>query len=192
MMTQNSARRAGVRSLGILVLILFSSVAAHAANVSFSPVNTTQTNGATFSLDLVGTGFNSGDLDGGGIDFNFNVNVVQVVSVAVDTTTWEFFSDNGVIDNALGTVSEIQFNSFQPRSGDLRFATVEFLAVGEGVSLLGLSEFLGNPFATGGALYPGLDFDRNGSITVAAIPLPGAIWLFASAAGLAGFWRRRS
>lgn len=192
MMTQYLARGKLAGSICLSVMMFFGTFAAQAANVSFSPVSTTVPGGATFSMDLVGTGFNSGDLDGGGINFNYNANVVHVSSITVDTVTWEFFSDNGTIDNALGEVTGIQFNSFQPRSGDLLFATVEFMAVGSGISLLGLSEFLDNPFATGGELYPDLTFNRNGSITVSAIPLPGAVWLFASAIGLAGWLRRRA
>lgn len=191
-MTQSCSRRSWARPIAVLLVFFLAGGATHAANVSFSPVSTTVPGGATFSMDLVGTAFNSGDLDGGGINFNYNANVVHVTSVAVDTATWEFFSDNGAIDNTLGEVTGIQFNSFQPRSGDLLFATVQFTAVGSGLSLLGLSEFLDNPFATGGELYPDLSFNRDGSITVNAIPLPGAAWLFVSAVGIAGWLRRRA
>ncbi len=158
--------------------------------VSVDPLTSTVTNGTSFSIDLVGLDFNNGDLDGGGINFSYDPAVVNVTSVTVDTTTWEFFSDNGVIDNGVGSVNGIQFNTFQSRTGDLTFATVQFVAVGTGVTGLGLSEYLANPFATGGSPYPGLAFAETASIAVAPIPLPGAALLFASALGIAGWFRR--
>lgn len=191
MFTSFGARKVFTQSIITLTLMLVGSVAAQAASVGFSPDNTTVVNGATFSMDLVGTGFNSGDLDGGGINFTYDASVVQVTSITVDTVIWEFFSDDGMIDNVLGSGIEIQFNSFQSRTGDLFFATVEFIAVDVGTSLLGLAEFGGNPFATGGQLYPGLAFAQSGSITVSAVPVPAAAWLFASALGFAGWLRRR-
>ena len=174
---------------GFALAVLLGATA-NAANVSFSPVTRTVGIGETFTMDLVGTGFNTGDLDGGGINFSFNTNVVNVNSVSVDTATWEFFSDNGAIDNALGMVTGIQFNSFESRQGDLTFATVEFIAIDGGTSLLGLAEFLANPFASGGSAYPGVTFDQNGAIT--AIPLPAGAWLFASALLAAAVRRSRA
>ena len=179
------------RSLVGLILVLVVSVTASAANVGFNPGGATVVNGSTFSMDLIGTGFNSGDLDGGGINFSYDASVVQVISVSVDTTTWEFFSDNGTIDNILGSVTGIQFNSFESRTGDLLFATVNFMAIGVDTTQLGLSEFLDNPFATGGAPYSGVAFDQNGSIMVAAVPVPAAVWLFGSALGILGWVGRK-
>lgn len=192
MYTSFGVRKALTQSIITLALVLFVSFTAQAASVSFSPVSTTVANGATFSMDLVGTGFNSGDLDGGGINFTYDASKVQVTDVIVNTATWEFYSDDGIIDNGAGSVTEMQFNSSWSQTGDLLFATVEFIAIGVGTSALGLAEFSDNPFGAGGSAYPGLSFDQNGSITVNAVPVPGAVWLFGSALGLAGWLRRRA
>ena len=157
------------------------SLGAQAATVAISPSVSVVNNGATFSLDLVGLGFDSGDLDGGGINFTFDASVLNVTNVTVNEADWEFFSTEGTTDNGAGTVNGISFNSFQSRTGDLLFATVDFLAVGLGVSGFTLSEFNANPFGTGGALYPGLIFDQSGQVTVSEVPVPAAFWLFASA-----------
>jgi hypothetical protein len=151
--------------------------ASGAATVSFAPANSTWTPGATFSLTLVGTGFEAGNLDGGGLDFSFDPDVLQVTSVVVNTTDWEFFSDPGVIDNTTGTVTGISFNSFALRTGSLLFATVNFLAIGGGLTALHLAEYGLNPFATGGGNYPGLVLDQSASVAV--VPLPPAATLLA-------------
>ena len=184
------ARTLLTNSLVTLVLVIGGAAAAQAATVSFNPETSTAGVGSTVSLNLVGTDFNSGSLDGGGINFTFDASVVEVTSVTVDTSIWEFFSSNGTIDNVAGTVNDIQFNSFQSRTGDLLFATVDFLVIGTGFSPLGLSEFLGNPFATGGQVYPGVVFSQDASIS--NVPVPGAVWLFGSALGLVGWLRRRA
>ena len=143
-----------------------------------------------FTMDLIGTDFNSGDLDGGGIDFLFDENVVEVNSVTINTTDWEFSSSEGTIDNISGNVTGITFNSFQSRTGNLLFATVEFMAVGAGSSNITLSEYALNPFGTGGSAYPDLSFDQTGLITV--VPVPASVWLFGSALGLLGWIRHKT
>lgn len=139
-------------SKSFLFAIFFISWNADAATVSLSPTSLTVGNGDTFFLELVGSGFNDGDLDGGGVNISFDSTIINITSVTVDTGTWEFFSDNGSIDNVTGSVNGISFNSFQSRTGDLLFATLEFAAVGFGASTLGLSEYAANPFATGGSV----------------------------------------
>jgi hypothetical protein len=179
------------------IVFIFLSAGVQAATVSISssgdvdnpdPTKAVLVN-QTFTMDLVGSAFNSGDLDGGGINFTFDENVVKVNSVTINTADWEFFSSEGTIDNAFGDVTGITFNSFLSRTGNLLFATVEFMALAAGSSAIGLSEYGLNPFATGGSPYPGLSFDQNGLISVSSLPIPGGIWLLGSALGLLGWMR---
>ncbi len=175
--------------VGLAVLLALFDGAAHAAVVSFAPPISSWAPGSSFSLDLVGAAFNSGNLDGGGISFTFDPTVINVTGIVVNTGDWEFFSDAGLVDNGTGSVTGITFNSFESRSGDLLFATVSFLAVGSGSSALALSEFAMNPFASGGSAYSGLELSQSGSITV--VPLPStALLLFGALLPLASAVRR--
>lgn len=166
------------------LLVLFLSLESHAATVSLSPAPSIIEQGDSFVLELVGSDFNNGSLDGGGVNISFDSSVINVTSVTVNSADWEFFSTNGSIDNLFGSVNGISFNSFQSRTGDLQFASIEFVAVGLGSSELGLSEYDLNPFATGGSLYPNLILDQASSVTVQAVPLPAALWLFITGIGL--------
>jgi hypothetical protein len=181
------------------ILLITMSVSTHAASIAFSsnidPNNVQSTiniyEGGTSTIYLVGQNFVDGDLDGGGINFSFSNSLLNVANVAVDTSLWEFFSDNGTIDNGAGNVSGISFNSFQSRSGNLLFASVDVVGVAVGMTSLTLSEYIANPFATGGNPYPNLSFDQTGTITVTAVPLPGAFWLFGTAIGFVGWLRAK-
>lgn len=183
----------GAHLFATAVVLGFLAAPSQAALVRFSPTISAVGLGSTFSLDLIGTGFTSGDLDGGGINFTYNPSVVNVLGVTVNSAVWEFAPNSGTINNMAGTVTGIVFNSFFSRTGDLTFATVSFSAIGPvgSISSLGLSEYGANPFASGGIDYAGLTFDQTGSVNV--IPVPAALWLFSSALmALGGLTRRLS
>lgn len=165
-------------------------MAASAATVAFSPANSGWTTGMSFTLDLVGTGFDAGILDGGGVNVSFDPAVVIATAVMVDTTEWEFFSDPGIVDNNTGTITGLSFSSFANRTGTLHFGSVSFQVVGTGVSALGLGEYALNPFTSGGGGYPGLVLSQAGSIAV--VPLPPTVTLLVSALAAFGTLRRRN
>lgn len=138
--------------------------------------------GDSFSLTLSGSGFDS-TLDGGGIDLAFDPAILRLTSVSVDTATWEFFSSDGIIDNATGLVSDVLFASFEERIGYFSIASFTFEALAIGTSVLTLSESLLNPFASGGELLP-VEFGTL-SISVVGttepqpveVPMPGTLGL---------------
>jgi hypothetical protein len=169
-----------IKYLMLIVAILFSSTGIHAATVSVSSTSLVVNESQVFTLDLIGANFNSGTLDGGGINVNFDPTIINVNRVLINTDEWEFYSAEGSIDNVSGAVNGIEFNSFEIRTGNLNFATIEFIAVGAGYSALGLTEYGFNPFASGGSVYSNLSFDESISIIVQSVPLPTAIWLFIS------------
>ena len=177
--------------LMLFVVTFLLSTGTQAALISLSPSSQIVNDGDTFLIDLIGSDFNDGDLDGGGVNISFNSSVISLNSVTVDIGTWEFFSTSGTIDNGTGNVDGITFNSFQSRTGDLLFATLEFTAVDTGVSSLGLSEFSGNPFSSGGSAYPNITLDQSALVTVQAVPVPAAMWLFISGLGLLVTTQRR-
>jgi hypothetical protein len=174
------------------LLVVGYSLSAQAATVAISPSPTVVNIGDTFSLDLVGLGFDT-NLDGGGLNFAFDPTVLSVNSVVINLLEWDTNQD-GVINNGAGTVSDIWFNntSLATRTGNLLFASIEFTAIGLGVSSgIALSESAGNPFGTGGALYVPLVFDQSGQVTV--VPLPAAAWLLGSALlGLGALKRKKA
>jgi hypothetical protein len=173
------------RGLVILFLSLFAS-AAHAATVGFrlpastalsDPADFSRTAGETWSLVLAGEGFQQ-PLDGGGVSLEYDPDVLEVTDVAVNTARWEFFSDPGT--RSRGRVEDTVFNTFNPGTGPFEFATYTLKAVGVGITELDLRDSR-NPFASDGHVVP-IDYTRT-TIEVAPIPLPGAAWLLAPAAG---------
>jgi hypothetical protein len=130
----------GVRDWRALALLVVGySLSTQAATVAISPSPTVVNIGDTFSLDLVGLGFDT-NLDGGGLNFAFDPTVLSVNSVVINILEWDTNQDG--VDDGLGTVSNIWFNntSSADRTGVLLFASVEFTAIGLGVSGIALSE----------------------------------------------------
>jgi hypothetical protein len=128
--------------------------------------------GVEFSVNVIGRGFDA-VLDGGGVDVSFDPDFLQVIGVAIDPAVWDpEMSGLGVIDLEAGRISGIYFNSFEDRSGDLVLATISWRALAAGESVLQLSEFAANPFASGGERFRALEF---GSGRVSTVPLPSAL-----------------
>jgi len=148
--------------------------------------------GSVFSVDIIGTDFIS-NVDGGGVNLSFDQSMLNVLSVSIDESIWNFGStgiSTGTIDNAAGTVDGIMVNTFADVAGDFVIATIEFEAIGLGSSFLSLTELGINPWASAGSLinptYESLQVD------VSAIPVPAAVWLFGSGLiGLLGIARRK-
>lgn len=161
----------------------------NAATVGFAPDTLMAKPGDTFSIDIVGSNFDM-VLDGGGLNMQFDPTVVAVTGVTIDSTVWDpsLSGINGNIDNSVGNISGIFFNSFVDRTGDFRIATIDFLAKDPGLAQLVLSEFDMNPFASGGQVTP-VDFVPG---DVQVVPLPGAAWLMISGLGFLASRRRKA
>lgn len=168
---------------------------ASAANIGWEAAPTTIAINDTFTLDILGSGFVS-DVDGGGVNIAYDSSILNVVSVSIDQTVWNFGPtgiDVGTIDNIFGTVDGIMVNRSDVQTtltGNFTVASIMFTAVGNGTSTLGLTEYLLNPWASGGTLInPAM---ASGSVTVGAavVPIPAAAWLFGSGllffAGISG------
>ena len=149
-------------------------------SVSTSSVNVND----VFSINIIATGFTD-NVDGGGVNISFDSSVINIQSISIDESVWDFGGlgiSTGTIDNSVGTVDGIMVNTFGDVAGDFIVATVEVKAIAEGISDLSLTEYTLNPWASGGvAINP--DY-VNGTVEVSAVPLPAAIWLFGS--GLLG------
>ena len=176
-----------LQRLVLMLMLFYLSTAVQAATVSFLPAQQNVVIGNSFSLDIMGDFSLAETLDGGGLNLDFSSSLLNVTNVTVNTGLFELFSDPGTIDNNLGTVSDVIFNTFSSNaSGQFLIATVDFTAVGIGLGELLLSESTLNPFSSQGMP---LDVQfQNASIQVTAVPLPAALWLMLT--GCALWWSR--
>ena len=170
------------KSMFLFVTLFFSGYL-NAATITWN--STSNTVNDIFSLDVIGLSFpsnGSGNVaDGGGVNLSFDPSVLNVLSVTIDELVWDFGVtgiSTGTIDNVAGTVNGIMVNASSNVTGDFTVASIQFQAVGAGLSSTGitLSEYALNPWALdGSAINPTF---VNGNVTV--VPVPAAVWLFGS------------
>jgi hypothetical protein len=174
----------------LLVMVLVTATGtSEAATVSISPPITTVAFGATFTLDVVGSGFTN-SLDGGGIDIEYDASILKLMQVNLDGFWDPTFSSAGSIDDTTGKLSGVQFGSFSNAPADFSVATLVFRALTPGISALTLSENLSlGGFARLGVSLP-VTF-VGGRVEISAVPLPSALWVFVSAVVALGVIRRR-
>jgi hypothetical protein len=189
MKDQNFLRGLSIKAIAALMTVGFVSMGAQAATVSFDLHDTVVAPGETFTVDIVGIDFSDGLL-GWGLDIGFDGAFVSADSVVVDAI-WGFADTPGVIgaNSIVGTTG----TEFSAPAGNIALATITFTAgLSSGATMLSLVENNVNPFTDGGGSpYSPLVLDQTATITIAAVPVPAAVWMFGSALGLLGFMRRR-
>lgn len=172
-----------------LQLAVLGSV--HSASIGFnsSLVNVNQSD--SFSLIVQGSDFSP--FVGGGLNMSFDASVLNISSVTINTTVFDFAVDAGIVDNNFGRLLNTSFNSFAGASGDFDIMTINFTAVGAGSSELILSESLLWVFAdTSGNLIGDQISYASAMVNVQPVPVPAALWLFGSGMiTLSWFARRR-
>ena len=180
--------------LGAAVLLMASQ--ANAATVKIDPASITVANGASFNLTVSGADFP--DTIGGGFILGWDTSILSLESsdaaMSADLTAkgWDTSFVDTSVAGQLAVTNGTFLNIF---TGAFDILTLDFLALQEGITTasLTLNPFQGD-WVSGdfispitGVIYEGAD------VTVGAVPVPAAVWLFGSGLiGLVGIARRRS
>ena len=163
----------------IAALLATSAAWVQAQTVTVQPPAATVTVGDTFSLDVVGKGF-ADKIFGGGYTINFDATRLVLDSITIDTSVWELGGPAPIIDNALGTAIDVNFNTLMPKGGDFLTAVLNFTAKAAGPATVSLTEDPAWPFGNEAAEAVPVTFS-SATFTVAAVPEPESVLL-----GLAG------
>jgi len=153
------------------------------------------TSGSSFTVDVYVSGIDNthGGLISWGTELSFDNTFLTSSSYTIDSL-WPLPGVDNNIDNASGTVELLAATFLGGQTGTLKLASITFDAMFEGSTILSIGElFPGNSTFTGFAGMDGHDYDAeltyfSSDITITAVPLPGAIFLFVSGLlGIAGF-----
>ncbi|MDH5571229.1 MAG: PEP-CTERM sorting domain-containing protein [Gammaproteobacteria bacterium] len=185
-----------LQAVSLFISLFFVAGQVNAATVSFNSALTTVNPGDSFSLTIQGSGFDP--IVGGGLNLSFDASVLQVNSVTINQSVFEFYLgggvEEGILDNSFGSLLNTSFNTFMGASGNFDIMDISFTAIGAGTSNLVLSESLLWVFAdTLGGYYGDQVAFESAAVTVSAVPVPAALWLFGTGLiGLAGVVKRQS
>ena len=181
--------------LATAVAALVLSIGVNAAAVGFNSSISTFNLGDTFSLTVQGSDFDL--IAGGGLDLSFDASILQINTVTINQSVFEFYIgdgiEEGILDNSFGQLLNTSFNTFFGAAGNFDIMDTSFIAVGVGSSNLVLSESVFWIFADdfGGYYGDQIVFDPA-VVNVSAVPVPAAIWLFGTGLlGLVAVARRR-
>lgn len=102
------------------------------------------------SMEIDITINNFPDTEGGGVNIKYDPELLQVKSITINDTAWDFINQPGNIDNEKGVVSDILVSSYKGISGNRVIATLEIMGNNTGDGNITLEESTLNPFAGGG------------------------------------------
>lgn len=163
----------------IFILLMLIGTTTNAATISMTPSTNNVVLGSAFSVDILGSNFPDDTL-GGGLSLTFDPIILELTSVSFTTSDFTFFNVPGTIDNVNGTLINLNVSDFLGlNGGSFQIATLEFLALGVGISTLELTGISNSPwgFGTPPVVITPINF-QTASVNVAPVPIPPALGLF--------------
>lgn len=184
-------------SFASIITTLALSTNVNAASISFSSNDISVALGDTFTVSILADFTDDATL-GGGLDVFFDDSVLSFQSWSFDTTTFILDpSFNRSPDLLSSELEGIAFGNFGGINTSGVLGTLTFEAINSGNSLLSMA-VTSDPLK-GGDFYSAISFGPQivnfdtANVSVSAVPLPAAVWLFgAGLLGLAGIARKRS
>ena len=163
----------------ITLLISLASTNVYAGIVITNPTVSRVELNDIFTIGIEARGFTE-DIDGFGLDIEWDRSLLSLNSIAVDTSVWGFRSSEGDSTTA-GRLLGLGGSTFLGTTGDFNLATLTFQAIGSGVTDVLLKNTLDPAFiwsSLGDVVIPS-EF-INGSVEVSSVPLPAGVWLMLS------------
>ena len=196
-------------SLLIGATLFLASITTHAANLSLLPSVSSLQTGSSFNLDLVISELRSHTTPSLGafdIDLLYDDNLLSLTAISFgtglgDESLNEAFSATNTTSTGsinLSALSYLESNStsctfclvpyLEYLQGDsLTLATLTFKSIQTGTAAFGITI---NSIGDGNGDSLATTLTTPSTIQVTAVPLPAAIWLFASSLSLLGFFQR--
>lgn len=178
-------------AIGALLCVL--SAAASAVSISLSPLTSSVPLGNQVSLQL-NMDFSADPTLGGGVDITFDNILLSFASFTFNSTLGDDPSLQRQPDVTPGLLTGLGFGNFNGLSGPSVVGTLIFNTQAPGIALLSLADNGSpvGPFYSANTSNPQTVNYTGASVTISPVPLPGALWLMGSGAGLmCAFGRKR-
>jgi hypothetical protein len=159
----------------LAALLLAQTVNAATVQITGAPSLPVMLN-ESFTLNVVGTDFPI--TQGGGFSLSYDGSILNVTNVSIDeVNTWTFVNNTGTIDNDYGILNDVIVSDFPGVTGDFTVASIEFVAVGRGMTSLSLTESAINPWASDGNIISPTQYSDS---LVQVVPIPASFLLLGS------------
>lgn len=178
-------------------LLLLASYSANPASIEIVPSVVNETVGNPFMVDIVGRDFTggSGGSLGGGLEITWDNAVINLqgdlAGLNITFAGDQFFAPAPVLNPGSLSFSVTSFTGVT--LSDFDIATLTFDTLAPGAFNMGVNVSALDVWTDSDGLVDVTPTGVGASVTVSAVPVPAAVWLFGSGlVGLVGIARRRS